>query len=114
MMTIVNISNLNTIGPAQFNDSMKKGMLGTAHPRTIVDPISGHDAIVSFQARISGVPMWTVDVFVLDLETNSRRVIGQVGFDEMPYVHSFGLTEHYVVYMIYPCKAFIQRCRIRT
>lgn len=106
MMTVVNMTNLETLGQAKFNDSVKKGMLGTAHPRTIVDPITGKDAMVSFQVRVSVDPMWTFELFVMDMETMSRRIIGSVAFDEPPYVHSFGLTEHYAIYMIYPRKSF--------
>ena len=89
---------LDTLGPVRFTDAIP-GVVTTAHPH--------HDATRAVQVN------YTVEfgrrnayhLYELADDSTTRRPLATVPVDRPSYMHSFAMTEHFVVLMEYPYRA---------
>ena len=85
---------LETLGAKHYDDSLGEPSM-IAHPHA--DPRTGE--VVSVAIRLgarSQVLLYRVE------EGRRREVIATKDFDEVPYVHDFGITEHHALLVLHP------------
>lgn len=87
--------DLKTIGLYTFNDDIPAHMT-TAYPH--LDIYSGQ--IINFSLQFGRINQY--HVYSIDPKTAKRRVIGTVETEEPAYMHSFAVTEHYVILIEFP------------
>ena len=95
---------LETLGPRPCRDGLH-GHITTAHPQT--DARRG----VQVNYLMSCGPRTTIHVLEQPLAGGRRRRVGSVAVQEIPYMHSFGMTDHYIVLVEPPYRA--QPLRLR-
>lgn len=85
---------LATVGVFNYQDSLQQGQWESAHP--LHDPLSNEtfNYFVHFGRKSSYVIWKLVD--------QSRQVVAEIPVDEPAYMHSFALTENYVVLVEFP------------
>jgi beta,beta-carotene 9',10'-dioxygenase len=81
---------LQTLGFLDFEDKVP-GQITTAHPH--YDP--GREAVVSYKTHISRLSHY--NVYAIPRRSTRQTLIGSVPVPQPAYMHSFGMTEHYVV-----------------
>lgn len=93
---VFDIENLNTIGAFNFKDQVSDGQWESAHPQ--------HDLIsrdtVNYYIRFgekSSYVIWTMAD-----HQSSRKIITELPVDLPSYMHSFALTENYVILVEWP------------
>ncbi len=86
---------LETLGVFAFDDTLA-GQVTTAHPH--YDPHL-HTGI-NYLAHLSGKSSY--NVYAITEGDRQRRLLGTIPTEEPAYMHSFGMTEHYVVLAEYP------------
>ena len=88
---------LDTIGHLEYADRLKAHVT-TAHPH--------HDAerneLVNYTARFSRVSEYTL--WGLPADSSTRRVIARLPVKEPAYMHSFGMSERYLILAEYPLR----------
>lgn len=89
------VKTLDTLGVIEYSDSIHDGMT-TAHPH--FDPVE-HEAI-NYMLKFGRKSTYTA--FALPTETRKRRSIGASNTARPSYMHSFALTEDYVILMEFP------------
>jgi carotenoid cleavage dioxygenase-like enzyme len=87
---------LATIGNFQYQDDLKQGQVESAHPQHDLASKETVNYFIRF-GRKSSYVIWKMK----DGESK-REVIAEIPVDEPAYMHSFALTEHYVVLAEYP------------
>ncbi len=85
---------LATIGVFQYQDSLKEGQWESAH--ALVDPATKEtfNYFIRF-GRHSSYVIWK-------MTDPHRKLVAEIPVDEPAYMHSFALTEHYVVLVEFP------------
>jgi len=86
---------LETAGVFDFNDTLA-GQVTTAHPH--YDPHL--QAGINYLAHLSGKSSY--NVYAITEGDRQRRLLGTILTEEPAYMHSFGMTEHYVILAEYP------------
>jgi carotenoid cleavage dioxygenase-like enzyme len=86
-------ATLATVRVTDYNDGMN-GALTTAHPHA--DPTTG--SLVNYLLKFGRRSSYQV----YRQDGNGRRLIGSVPVEQPGYVHSFAITERYVVLVIFP------------
>lgn len=86
---------LETIGVVDYSDKLK-GQLTTAHPH--YDRGTGE----AFNYLLSFGPKSTCGIYALPDGSRERRLIGRYSMDRPSYMHSFGLSQKYVILMEFP------------
>jgi len=86
---------LATIGVFQFDDQLV-GQVTTAHPH--YDPHLR--AGINYLAHMSGKSAY--HVYTIMEGEHQRRLLGTIPTEEPAYMHSFGMTEHYIILAEYP------------
>src|SRR5260370_20604844 len=86
---------LETLGVFAFDDTLA-GQVTTAHPH--YDPHL-HTGI-NYLAHLSGKSSY--NVYAITEGDRQCRLLGTIPTEEPAYMHSFGMTEHYVVLAEYP------------
>ena len=84
---------LKTIGIASYGDALK-GQLTTAHPHC--DEGSRFNYLLDFGRQSK------YNIYTLPDGSSERRLVGSYTTDRPPYMHSFGLSQKYVVLMEFP------------
>lgn len=88
-------ADLTTIGLYTFQDDIQSHMT-TAHPH--LDLYSGQ--IMNFALQFGRKHQY--HVYSMDPKTTRRRIIGTIETEEPAYMHSFAVTERYVVLIEFP------------
>lgn len=88
-------ADLTTLGLYTFDDDIQAHMT-TAHPH--LDLYS--DQIINFTLQFGRKHQY--HVYSMDRKTTKRRIIGTIETEEPAYMHSFAVTEHYVVLVEFP------------
>ncbi len=86
---------LETAGVFAFDDTLA-GQMTTAHPH--YDPHLR--AGINYLAHLSGKSSY--NVYTITEGDHQRRLLGTIPTEEPAYMHSFGMTEHYVILAEYP------------
>lgn len=86
---------LATMGVIHYDDRVQ-GQQSTPHPHYDPQRRAGINSIVSYGAQTRYNIYMTLD------ETNTRVQIGSIPVETPAYIHSFSITEHYVVLVEYP------------
>ncbi len=86
---------LKTVGVFSYDDKIDSG-LTTAHPHYDY----AQNRLVNYATKISRVSSY--NVYNMDDGTESRNLIGSVSVEEPAYMHSFGMTENYVILVEFP------------
>ena len=89
------LKTLKTVGVFSYDDKINSG-LTTAHPH--YDYVQNR--LVNYTTKISRVSSY--NVYNMDDGTESRNLIGSVSVEEPAYMHSFGMTENYVILVEFP------------
>lgn len=92
---VFDAQTLETVGVFDFDDRLV-GQVTTAHPH--YDPIL--HAGINYLAHLSGKSAY--HVYAIKAGENGRRLLGTIPTEEPAYMHSFGMTEHYVILAEYP------------
>jgi carotenoid cleavage dioxygenase-like enzyme len=88
-----------TVGNFDYPDDLHSvlNMITTAHPRYDV----GRRSIYNFVSRLIPLrPRYVV--YRLENGSSRRTVVGQIETDALAYMHSFGMSEHYIVLTEFP------------
>jgi beta,beta-carotene 9',10'-dioxygenase len=86
---------LKTLGVFSYGDTMDS-QLSTAHPHYDYTK----SELVNYATKISRSSSY--NVYRIPDGTSSRSLIGSMGVDEPAYMHSFGMTENYVILVEFP------------
>jgi len=86
---------LETLGVFAFDDTIA-GQMTTAHPH--YDPHL--QAGVNYLTHLSAKSAY--NVYAIKAGDHQRRLLGTIPTEEPAYMHSFGMTEHYVILAEYP------------
>jgi beta,beta-carotene 9',10'-dioxygenase len=86
---------LETLGAVKFADGLK-GHVTTAHPHHDAD----RDELISYVTHFGRKSSYRV--YALPAGSTSRRPIASLRVDEPAYMHSFAMTERYVVLVEFP------------
>jgi beta,beta-carotene 9',10'-dioxygenase len=81
---------LETLGVFAFDDSLA-GQVTTAHPHYDPNLRVG----INYLAHLSGKSSY--NVYAIPEGSKARRLLGTIPTEEPAYMHSFGMTEHYVI-----------------
>jgi carotenoid cleavage dioxygenase-like enzyme len=87
--------SLRTVGVVQFNDAV---VAHTTTPHPQIDPLSGEQVNVSLKFGSKSA----YQVYTFDKATSGRKLLSTLSVQEPAYMHSFGLSEHYVILVEYP------------
>jgi len=88
-------ATLETTGVLRYDDHLK-GQLTTAHPHYDVEKQEAINYVTRFGRSSS------YSAYRIPSGSQKRELIGSVSAEEPSYMHSFSLTEHYVVLTAYP------------
>lgn len=94
-----NPADAGSIGSFDYPDDLHSvlNMITTAHPRYDV----GRKTIYNFVARLIPLrPRYVV--YRIDDGSTRRTVVGEIETDALAYMHSFGMSEHYIVLAEFP------------
>jgi beta,beta-carotene 9',10'-dioxygenase len=86
---------LETLGVFDFDDKIA-GQVTTAHPH--YDPHL--HAGINYLAHLSAKSAY--HVYAINAGDHQRQLLGSIPTEEPAYMHSFGMTEHYVILAEYP------------
>ena len=86
---------LNTVGVYQFEDDIPAHMT-TAHPH--LDSHTGQ--FINFTIQFGRTTFY--HIHTIDPVTARRRLIGSVETDRPGYMHSFAITEHFIILLEFP------------
>jgi carotenoid cleavage dioxygenase-like enzyme len=89
------LKTLETVGVFSYDDKIDSE-LTTAHPH--YDYVQNR--LVNYATKISRVSSY--NVYNINDGTKSRNLIGSVSVEEPAYMHSFGMTENYVILVEFP------------
>lgn len=91
------VNNLNTLGALQFSDSLPhKNVFESAHPQHDRRTQEQFNYIVDFGLNSKYI------VYKYHPEFPCRERIGKISVKKPAYMHSFALTEHYIILVEYP------------
>jgi beta,beta-carotene 9',10'-dioxygenase len=86
---------LNTIDQFDYHDRVP-GQITTAHPHFDFQ----EDAIYSYLVNL--FPRCSYSIYRMDAQSNKRELIGSVPIQRPAYMHTFGMTQHYIILAEYP------------
>ncbi|MBI1828008.1 MAG: carotenoid oxygenase family protein [Thaumarchaeota archaeon] len=86
---------LKTVGVFSYDDKIDSG-LTTAHPHYDF----ARSEVINYTTKISRASSY--NIYRITDGTNHRNLIGSVSVEESAYMHSFGMTENYVVLVEFP------------
>lgn len=89
------LETLKTVGIFSYGDKIDSG-LTTAHPH--YDHVQ--KKVVNYATKISRASSY--NVYYINDGTKSRNLIGSVSVEDPAYMHSFGMTENYVILVEFP------------
>lgn len=102
-----NPQTLETIGIVQYQDALA-GQTSTAHPH--YDPVRkwGINSLTHFSSRSS------YNIYAIQEQKARRTLIGSMPVQEPGYMHTFGMTEQYVILTEFPLVVNPLRMAVRT
>jgi len=86
---------LQTVGVSKYDDKLK-GFITTAHPHYDFEKKEGINYLTHFSAQSS------YNVYRLPRGSKKRETVGIIPAKEPAYMHSFGMTQNYVILVEYP------------
>jgi beta,beta-carotene 9',10'-dioxygenase len=86
---------LETVGLHSYEDTLK-GNLTTAHPHFDFEKDEGINYLTKFGLKSS------YSAYRIPSSSNARGRIGSIAVKEPSYMHSFGLSRHYIILVEYP------------
>lgn len=100
------LNTLETIGTFSFDDGLS-GQLTPVHPH-----IDNEGNLYSYLTEIGYKSFY--HIYTVEKGSKDRRVIASIPTKEFAYIHSFAMTENYVILMEYPLVAFPLNFRLST
>jgi carotenoid cleavage dioxygenase-like enzyme len=94
-----NPADVSSVGSFDYPDDLHSvlNMITTAHPRYDV----GRKSIYNFVARLIPLrPRYVI--YRIEDGSTRRTVVGEIATDALAYMHSFGMSEHYIVLAEFP------------
>jgi len=92
---IFNPETLETVAQFHYRD-LVPGQITTAHPHFDYT----ENALYSYLINL--VPNCSYSLYRMDAHSHQRQLIGSIPVARPAYMHTFGLTEHYIVLVEYP------------
>jgi carotenoid cleavage dioxygenase-like enzyme len=86
---------LETLGPFEYDDDLP-GLVTTAHPHRDFE----RDVTINYVTQFGRTSRYLV--YELDDEDTSREPIGSIEADAPAYMHSFGMTDRYLILVEFP------------
>lgn len=86
---------LNTIDQFHYQDRVP-GQITTAHPHFDFQ----ENAIYSYLVNL--VPRCSYSIYRMDAHSNKRQLISSVPVKQPAYMHTFGMSEHYIILAEFP------------
>lgn len=86
---------LSTLGQFHYHDAVK-GQITTAHPHF------DFQRNTSFSYVTNLAPPCTYNLYSMAAHEKERRLLGAVAVKQPAYMHSFGMTEHYLILAEFP------------
>jgi beta,beta-carotene 9',10'-dioxygenase len=86
---------LNTIDQFHYQDHVP-GQITTAHPHFDYQ----ENAVYSYLVNL--IPKCSYSIYRMDAHSNTRQLIGSVPVKQPAYMHTFGMTEHYIILTEFP------------
>ena len=103
METLIN-PTLETTGSFKFEDSLK-GQMTSAHPH-----MDEEGNLYSYLTEIGFKSYY--HIYTAAAGSNERRLIASIPTKEFAYIHSFGMTPNYIIFMEYPLVALPLKFRL--
>jgi carotenoid cleavage dioxygenase-like enzyme len=88
---------LNTIDRFNYHDRVP-GQITTAHPHFDFQ----ENAVYGYLVNL--IPGCSYSIYRMDAHTDKRELVGCVGVKQPAYMHTFGMTEHYIILTEFPLK----------
>lgn len=85
---------LATVGVFNYQDSLQQGQWESAHP--LIDPLS--DEIFNYFVRFGRKSSYVI----WKMKNHERQIVAEIPVDQPAYMHSFALTQNYVVLVEFP------------
>jgi carotenoid cleavage dioxygenase-like enzyme len=100
---------LNTLGKFHYEDRVE-GQMTTAHPHFDFD----RNALFNYQTHLSRHSSY--NIYRMAANGTRQQLVGSVPVDEPAYMHSFGMSEHYIIlaefpFVVNPLKMATRRLR---
>ncbi|MBD1909391.1 MULTISPECIES: carotenoid oxygenase family protein [unclassified Leptolyngbya] len=89
--------SLNTIDQFHYHDHVP-GQITTAHPHFDYR----ENAVYSYLVNL--IPRCSYSIYRMDAHSNERTLIGSIPVKQPAYMHTFSMTEHYIILSEYPLK----------
>lgn len=86
---------LNTIEQFHYHDRVP-GQITTAHPHFDYQENTVYSYLVNL------VPRCSYSIYSMDAHSNQRKLISSVGVKQPAYMHTFAMTEHYLILAEFP------------
>ena len=88
---------LRTINQFHYQDHVP-GQITTAHPHFDFE----ENAIYSYLVNL--IPQCSYSLYRMDAHSHHRQLIGSVSVKQPAYMHTFGMTEHYMILAEFPLR----------
>jgi carotenoid cleavage dioxygenase-like enzyme len=100
-MSIFDENTLSGI-PFSWKDKLITKIMSAAHPQYLI----GDDSVtVNYAATPSLFGNTTIELYKVSQATGMKReVFGTISIDSLPLIHSFGITENYVIMTLWPVR----------
>ncbi|MBD3882406.1 carotenoid oxygenase family protein [Phormidium tenue FACHB-886] len=95
MPIVFDPATLSTIERFDYQDQVP-GQITTAHPHFDFR----ENAVYSYLVNL--VPQCSYSIYRMDAHTNKRELVGSVPVKQPAYMHTFGMTEHYIIIAEFP------------
>lgn len=95
MPIVFDPQTLNTIEHFDYQDQVP-GQLTTAHPHFDFQ----ENAIYSYLVNL--IPRCSYSIYRMNAHTHQRELVASVPVKQPAYMHTFGMTEHYIILVEYP------------
>lgn len=86
---------LCTLGRFKYQDRLN-GQITTAHPHLDTQK----NTLFSYMTRLG--PRCAYNIYAMKAGSKSRQLVGSIPVKQPAYMHSFGMTEHYIILTEYP------------
>lgn len=95
MPIVFDPATLSTIDQFEYEDQVP-GQITTAHPHFDFR----ENAVYSYLVNL--IPQCSYSIYRMDAHTNTRELVGSVPVKQAAYMHTFGMTEHYIILTEFP------------
>ncbi|MBD2001124.1 carotenoid oxygenase family protein [Leptolyngbya sp. FACHB-541] len=95
MPIVFDPKTLNTVDRFNYQDQVP-GQITTAHPHFDFQ----ENAVYSYLVNL--IPQCSYSIYRMDAHTNQRELVGSVPVKRPAYMHTFAMTEHYIILAEFP------------